>query len=122
MKKMAKGQSLNSLLADGDKIVHVWEANPTFSLGELTLAALKQDLADLRDLRAQGDALRMQLTQIINDVDTKRQAVNTVVVRARAGFGAVYGPNSAQYKQATATRVGDRKTNKVSKTNKKKPE
>src|SRR2546423_13593698 len=112
MKKMAKGQSLNSLLADGEQIVHVWEANTTFSLGDATLAGLKQNLDDLRGLHGQADVIRMQLTQIVNDMDAKRRAINDVVVRARHGFHAVYGPNSAQYKQATATRVGDRKPSK----------
>src|SRR5205085_11717193 len=117
-----KGKSLTDVLAEGDQIAHVWETNPTFSLGETTLTGLKQDLDDLRGLQGQNDALHMQLTQVVNDIGVKRQAINDVVVRARSGFRAVYGPNSAQYKQATATRVGERKQNSVSKTGKKKPE
>ena len=117
---MAKGKSLNDVLAEGDQIAHVWEANPAFSLGETTLAGLRQHLDDLRGLHEQSEALRMQLTQIVNDMGVKRQAVNDVVVRARTGLRAVYGPNSAQYKQATATRVGERKLHATSTTVKKK--
>ena len=51
---MAKGKSLNDVLAEGDQIAHVWEANPTFSLGDATLAGLRQDLDDLRVLQGQG--------------------------------------------------------------------
>lgn len=118
---MAKGKSLNDVLADGDQIAHVWEANPTFTLGEVTMADLKKDLDDLRNLHGQSDALRMQLTQVVSDMNAKRQSINSVVTRARYGLHAVYGPNSAQYKQATATRVGERKSSKASKA-KKKPE
>ena len=117
---MAKGKSLTDVLAEGDQIAHVWEANPAFSLGDATLAGLRQDLDDLRGLQGQSDALHMQLTQVVNDMGVKRQAINKVVVRARSGFRAVYGSDSAQYKQATATRVGERKLHATSTTVKKK--
>lgn len=107
---MAKiGKSYDGVLADGEQIVRAWEANPTFALGDVTLASFKAMVEELRDSRAQTEELRTQLTQRVNDQTSKAEALNNVVSRARSGFRAVYGPDSSQYEQAGGVRASERK-------------
>jgi hypothetical protein len=113
---MARGKSLDEVIADAEKIVRVWEANPTFSLGQVTLASLKAELEELRTLRAQTEEARRQVTNLSNSTNTKADAINSIVTRALSGVRAVYGPDSTQYQEAGGTRSSERK-----KATKKKP-
>jgi hypothetical protein len=106
---MPKNKTVDTVLAEAEQIARVWAANPTFSLGELTLAQLQEMIADLRAKREQTQQLRNQLTALINDTNTRRDAVSNIVTRARSGFRAVYGPNSTQYEQSGGTRSSERK-------------
>ena len=113
---MPKGKSLDDTIADAEKIVRVWEANPTFTLGEITLAGFKATLDDLKSLRGETEETRRQLTNLINSTNDKAVAVSGVTSRALSGIRAVYGPDSSQYEEAGGTRTSERK-----KTTKKKP-
>lgn len=113
---MPRGKSLDEIVADGEQIVRAWEANPTFALGEVTLAGLRTMIGDLRETRTQTDELRTQLTRLVNDTNGKADELNTVVTRARSGFRAVYGPDSTQYEQAGGTRASERKARAPRKT------
>jgi hypothetical protein len=106
---MAKGQSLDAVIGAAERIVRMWEANPTFSLGEITLATLKASLEELRTLKAQGEQLRTQLAMVTNNTDAKRADVNLVVTRAISGVRAVFGPDSNQYEEVGGTRLSERK-------------
>lgn len=105
-----KGKSVDSVLAEGEQIVRVWEANPTFTLGEITLPMLKEMLNDLRDTRRQTDETRTLLTRLVNETKEKGRAITAVVTRALSGFRATFGPNSSQYEQAGGTRTSERKS------------
>jgi hypothetical protein len=106
---MARGKSIETLLAEAEQIVRVWADNPTFSLGELSLAQFQSKITELRNKRAQAETLRTQLTAIVNDANTLSDDLAELVTRARSGFRAVYGPDSTQYEQAGGTRASDRK-------------
>ncbi len=105
---MPKGKSMDAVLNEADQIVRVWTANPTFSLGDLTLAQFQAMITDLRARRNETENLRTQLTAAVNDSNSKAVAVSTIVTRARSGFRAVYGPDSSQYEQARGTRTSER--------------
>ncbi|MDT7690005.1 MAG: hypothetical protein QOE46_2764 [Acidobacteriota bacterium] len=106
---MAKGQSLDAVIAAAERIVRMWEANPTFSLGEVTLATFKASLEELRALKAHGEELRTQLATVTNNTDAKRAEVNSISTRAVSGVRAVFGPDSNQYEEVGGTRSSERK-------------
>ena len=107
---MARGKSLDLVIAEGEKIVRVWEANPTFTLGEITLAQLKTLLEALRTQRRQLEDLRAQVSVLINDTQAKADSVLDITTRARGGIRAVFGPDSNEYELAGGTRSSERRT------------
>lgn len=111
----SKGQSLESVIEGIEKVIRVWEANPTFSLGDITLVKVKEMLEELNTLRTQRDDLRAELNSVMNDLDEKRVEVNAVISRAVSGVRAVFGPNSNQYQGVGGTRTDDRKKPKSKK-------
>src|SRR4051812_8065332 len=111
----SRGQSLDSIIEGAEKVIRVWEANQTFSLGEITLVKLKDMLEELKTMRARRDNLRAELSSLTNDLDSKRSEVNGVVSRAVSGVRAVFGPNSNQYEGVGGTRTDDRKKPKLKK-------
>jgi hypothetical protein len=110
-----KGKTIDAILAEGEQIVRVWEANPTFTLGEITLPKLKEMLEDLRTSRKLTDETRTLLTRLINETNGKAKGITAVVTRALSGFRAQFGPNSSQYEQAGGTRSDERKKSKKNK-------
>jgi hypothetical protein len=106
---MPKKSSIDDVIADGERIIRVWTDNPTFALGEVTLAQLETMLTDLRTLRGQIEDSRFQLTQLVNQSNDKLAAIGNVTTRARSGFRAFFGPDSTQYEQAGGTRASERK-------------
>lgn len=106
---MPKGKSIDDILNEAEQIARVWADNPSFSLGELTLAQLQQKIRDLRTQRDATEALRTQLTAAINETNSKAVEVNAIVSRGRSGFRAFYGADSTQYEQAGGTRTSERK-------------
>jgi glutamate-1-semialdehyde aminotransferase len=106
---MPRKYPFDTTLADSEQIERVWAENPTFSLGEITLAALQTKLKDLREKRDQAETLRTQLTALTNDLNTRTAELATINTRARSGFRAVYGTDSTQYEQAGGTRASERK-------------
>jgi hypothetical protein len=60
-------------------------------------------------VRDQVEALRTQLSGLLNDIGAKMKAVSDVVTRARSGMRAFYGPDSTQYEQVGGTRTSERK-------------
>ncbi len=106
---MARNKSLDDIIVDAERIVRVWEANPTFALNEITLSKLKKMVDDVRAGRANADELRRQLTQTTNEVDAQASEVMGVTTRALSGIRAFYGPDSSQYEEAGGTRTSERK-------------
>ena len=82
---MPKGKSLDVVIDDAQKIIRVWEANPTFSLGQLTLTDLKTQLTGLIDSRAQTDEAHATVTRLVNATNDKALAISQVTTRALSG-------------------------------------
>jgi hypothetical protein len=112
---MPKGKSLDDTIAGAEKIERVWEANPAFTLGELTQAKFKTELEGLKSSRAQLEEARRQVTSLTNITNEKAAAVNSYITRALSGVRAVFGPDSTQYEEAGGTRSSERRTSKAKK-------
>ena len=104
---MPSRYSTESVLTEGDRIARVWAENPTFSLGEVTLANLQAKLAEVRQKREQLETLRMQVAALSNDLEDGTNELASIRTRALSGFRAVLGPDSTQYEQAGGTRQSD---------------
>jgi hypothetical protein len=106
---MARGKTIDAVIADAEQIDRVWVANPTFALGAVTRASFRGQIDDLDAARNHTEDLRTQLTDAVNSANAKADALADITIRARSGIKAVYGPDSTQYEQAGGTRLSDRK-------------
>ena len=106
---MARKYSVDAVLADSERIERVWEENPTFTLGEVTLQILKEKRAALRQKRDQLESLRLQVMALTNELGSEAAELEAIRTRALSGLRAVYGPNSTQYEQGGGTRTSERR-------------
>jgi hypothetical protein len=106
---MAVNRSLQQVLDDAQQIIHTWQENPDFVLGDVPLTALSELITQIRADEAEIEKDRTRLKGRIEDRDAKVQALSDFNVRARSGFKAVYGADSKQYKQAGGTPTSERK-------------
>ena len=102
---MPTKMSVDRVLADTAQIINAWEANPDYSLGNLTLADLKGKHAALLAAKSAVDTKNTELTALLNQRDQLAGEASGLASRLRSGFRAFYGPDSSQYKQAGGTRV-----------------
>ena len=106
---MPSRYTIESVLTECDKIVRVWTDNPTFTLGDITLAGLQGEIAEAREKRERLEALRMQITGLNNDLNAAASRLAAKRTRALSGLRAVYGPNSTQYEQGGGTRQSEKR-------------
>lgn len=106
---MIRSKPVDTILGAAEQIARVWTDNPTFALGDLTLAQFQTMITDLRSRRSETEDMRTRLTACINETNTQALAVSEAVTRARSGFRAFFGPDSTQYEQAGGTRRSERK-------------
>lgn len=106
---MPRSKTIEKLLAEAEQIARVWADNPSFTLGDITLAQFQAKIVELRNTRDQTETLRTQLTALVNEAHARSDELSELVSRARSGFRAFYGPDSTQYEQVGGTRTSDRK-------------
>jgi hypothetical protein len=106
---MPSKNSFDSIIADSERIVRVWTENPTFSLGEVTMASLQSKIAGAREKRNQVETLRTQMMALTNELNAQTKELVSINTRARSGLRATFGPNSSQYEQGGGTRTSERK-------------
>lgn len=104
---MPSRYSTESVIADCERLTRVWADNPTFSLGEVTLAGLQTKIAEAKQKREQLETLRMQTTALSNELEERTGELAGIRTRGLSGFRAVFGPNSTQYEQAGGTRQSE---------------
>lgn len=100
--------SLPKTLDNAAKIKATWLANPTFKLGDITLAGYTALLDKVTEAEAEIDAKRHELQGLLDGRDDDARELQAQTTRALSGFRAVYGPDSAQYDQAGGTRKSER--------------
>lgn len=113
---MPNAKSLDSILADGERLGQVWAENSKFSMGDLTLDEFKAELTKLRTLRQARDATRVKLSKETDDTSDQQKLVESLIARGRSGMKAIFGPDSAQYGQVGGTRLSERKPRAAKKT------
>jgi hypothetical protein len=106
---MPTNKSIDKIIAEAEQIERVWVANPTFTLGDVTLTKFQAALASLRTRRDELQAARATLTAATNAAHDESAALNVINTRARSGVRAFFGPNSTQYEQVGGKRSSDRK-------------
>ncbi len=104
---MPSRYSTDSVLLECERIARVWTENPTFSLGEVTLAGFQAKITETRQKREQLENLRMQATALANELEEHTNELAAIRTRAMSGFRAVFGPDSTQYEQAGGTRQSE---------------
>lgn len=107
---MATKYSPDTVLADAGKIIDTWTANTDFHLGTVKLADFKKQRDALIEANSAVEAKRNELSGLMGQRDDEAGKMNELVTRARSGFRAIYGADSAQYKQAGGTRSSERKS------------
>ena len=98
-----------NLLENAQKVLDTWSINPTFALGETTLIEFRAALTAWQQAESAVESKRTELTGLMDARDDRAKALNDLVTRARSGFRAIYGADSAQYEQAGGTRRSERK-------------
>ncbi|HXI26726.1 MAG TPA: hypothetical protein VNG71_22935 [Pyrinomonadaceae bacterium] len=91
---MAKSMSFDSVQADGETLVRVWDANPNLALGDITRDQFKTIMTGFVAARATANDLRTQLTAAVNAVNNQPRQINDICVRGRAGSRAQFGQDS----------------------------
>ena len=102
---MPKGKSFDTILADVETLIRVWEANEKLSLGDVTLPGLKTKVATFKTTRANADDLRTKLTKAVDDVNDQAKELLSIAVRGRSGVRGQFGSDSPQYAQALTCRT-----------------
>ena len=80
-----------------------------FKVGELTCAALEEDVNNALGQQNQIDALEKQLTDLRNQRDGDNAAMWEKVKRVRSAVKGIYGDDSSQYELVGGTRMSDKK-------------
>jgi hypothetical protein len=106
---MPASSTVNAVLLDAQKIIETWNANPTFSLNEITQKSFGDLQARASQLSEAVEARRLELQGLINQRDDTVKALQGAITRARGGFRAFFGPDSTQYDQAGGKRLSERK-------------
>lgn len=100
--------SIPKALDNAAKIKATWLANPTFKLGDITLAGYTALLAKVTEAEAIIETKRHELQGLLDERDDDTRELQAQTTRALSGFRAVYGPDSPQYDQAGGTRNSER--------------
>ena len=100
---------VNGVLLDAQKIVDTWTANPSFTLGQVTLTGFGELSRSAAQVSETIETKRVELQGLMNQRDDTVKALRELITRARSGFKATYGTDSSQYEQAGGTRSSERK-------------
>lgn len=107
---MAKRVVTAAVLSDSAKIKQMWIQNPGFSVPGLTAIEHTQQVVALEAKEAQIEALRAQLTGLVEEKDTLARELDSWNVRIRRGVGFTFGLESSQYKMVGGTPPSERKS------------
>ena len=106
---MSKSMSFDSVQADGETLIRVWNANPNLALDDVTREHFKAIMTGFVAARATVNSLRTELTAAVNAVNNQARQIDDICVRGRAGARAQFGQDSTQYDQLGGARKSERK-------------
>jgi len=99
------------ILTQAIDVQEAWgQIDEGLAYGNVNMAALVTDIAQIRSIEHTLSSLETQLTEVRNKRDAVCQATWDKVKRVRAGIKASFGDDSTQYEMIGGTRVSDRKT------------
>ena len=98
----------DSVLADLDTLIQVWEKETNLVMGDLTLPMVKAKRDELSSKDKLADEARTTLGRLIDEAGDVR-AEDQLMSRGRSGIRAAFGADSPQYAQVGGTRVSERK-------------
>ena len=97
------------VVADTDKALKVWKANPTMTIINLPIANVETARDSVKTLETQIEDLRHQLTGLLDHRNDQAKALNKMVVRVRGAIKSNFGDDSPEYEQAGGTRSSEYK-------------
>lgn len=106
---MAGKNKVEDTLTDAAKVVDVWEANPSFVMGTVSLDTFKASMTTLEAASGTVESKRTELTGLMSNRDVQAQAMSDLVSRARSGVRAAFGVDSTEYEQVGGTPRSKRK-------------
>ena len=92
------------VVADTDKALKVWKANPAMTIVNLTPAEVEAARDSVQTLETTIEDLRDQLTGLLDRRNDQAKALNKLVVRVRGAIKSNFGDDSPEYEQAGGTR------------------
>lgn len=101
--------NFKTVIADAQKVLAVWKANPDFKLKDYTIEGVEKDCADLDKLVLEIAAREQAITPLRNQRDELVMRLRDFAIRGRAGIKGYFGGNSSEYEQAGGTRSSERK-------------
>jgi len=112
---MAGRFSPDTVLNDAARIDSVWTENPSLTLGEVTHADFKGVMSEVATLDKTVEDKRIELEGLMKRRDEKSRTLSVLNTRAKSVIRGVFGPDTAQYKQAGGTPTSERKAPKARK-------
>jgi hypothetical protein len=106
---MAGKNKVEDTLAEAAKVVDIWEANPGFVMGSVSLDSFKASMTTLEAASDTVESKRTELTGLMGNRDVQSQAMSDLVSRARSGVRATFGVDSTEYEQVGGTPRSKRK-------------
>jgi hypothetical protein len=93
------------------KIKQAWSKRPTFSMGELKLAAFNAAHADVVEIERLIAVKRHELRALLISCASKARVLQNLNTRSLSAFRAAYGPDSVEYDEAGGTRRSKHRRN-----------
>src|SRR5215471_20448586 len=76
---MARKKTVDSVIADAERLAQVWAENPKFSMGDLTLDKLRADMTELHNKRLARDEARTNLSKLVDDTNDQMKLVESYI-------------------------------------------
>lgn len=102
-------KTVDSVIADAERLAQVWGENAKFSMGDVTLPTLKDETTKLRTLKQSRDQARVDLSKLVDDTNDQMKFVDDLTNRGRSTMKGIFGSDSPQYAQVGGTRKSERK-------------
>jgi hypothetical protein len=99
----------DDVVAEIDKALGVWKANPSMTIVNLTREQVEASRKTVVDLDTLIEERRRELTGLIDQRDDQAKALNELAVRVRGAIKSNFGADSPEYEQAGGTRTSERK-------------
>ena len=96
-----------TVLEAAQKVLFVWNNNPTFSVQAFTKAEVEASAARVETLETQITNLQLQLAGLIDERNSELTKVNQFVTRFKSAVRGVFGPDSVEYGQVGGTRASE---------------